>query len=129
MVISHGKLVRDTMGAVLRVGVPKAAWEIGLEQVEDKSEKASLRKQHLWWNLIVAYALVKFTKEEELTFPSEGKMCVQIQSCGRLGGFGRIAILKLISGQTISVKSVHMERCQFMKCCILDVILRAAESY
>jgi len=51
MVISQGELLRDTMGAVLRVGVPKAAWEIGLEQVEDKSEKASLRKQHLWWNL------------------------------------------------------------------------------
>ena len=65
MIISHGELVTDTVGAVWRVGVPKASWEKGLEQVKGESKKASLRKQHLWWNLIVAYALVKLTTEEE----------------------------------------------------------------
>lgn len=30
MVISDGELVPDPVGAVLRVGVPKASWEKGL---------------------------------------------------------------------------------------------------
>lgn len=62
--ITWGAGVRHK-GAVLRIGLSKASWEKGLEQVEDKSKKASVRKQHLWWKLIVAYALVKLLKAEE----------------------------------------------------------------
>lgn len=53
---------------------------------------------------MVAYALVKLTREEEWTFQLEGKMCIKIQSYGRLGGYGRIASHKLLFGKIRYIK-------------------------
>lgn len=137
MIISHGELVTDTVGAVWRVGVPKASWEKGLERVKGKWKKASLRKQHLWWNLIVAYALVKLTKEEEETLPSGGKLCkdLKLWQAWRVWenskswiDFWKHKVYKR-EGQQLSVKSIHMVRCPFMKCYMLPAILKVAESY
>lgn len=94
VLISRRKLIPDTVATSVESGVSKACCEKGLEHMEERLKQASLRRQYLWRKLMSAYAFVDLTEEERQAFQSKGKMWVEIQSYGRLGGCGRIASLK-----------------------------------